>query len=581
MPDDRYKTTLEIGVDDKEVRRLGETIHRALETEPITRFRRSIEELTAQIVRMNAESQRAAGIPPSGPGAPRPSGMPPIPQPPQRGPQGPVGAPGGQGQPPGFFRQAAATGAGVMGAQMFQRMGGVAPAMARGQGAVGAAMGAIPIIGPILQAAFGSAQQFAGQYGAFGQQLAPMGGMAGIGGISKAATGKAAGLGIAKPQLAQQIGPLAQRMGMRGKGTAETVAQLLGIERVTGIQSGQMAGLVGAGGIGAGQGARPKEAIDTIADVISAGLEAGIRKQKLGEFMGEIASNVTALRRQGISVDAKSMAGFVAGVSKYGASFKGAAGTQAAGNMLSAIRGAGERNDFGAMLVMQTAMEQGRDPYEAMEALEDPKQAQKILPAMIEKVRRMGGSTEAKALALRQAMQGKLTYVQARQAIETEAGGKFEDVDRGRANEFIKEQRQVTQKSRGVVMQEAALTNQRLAIGAEVFAPVKKVEAAELEVAKIVAPEGAKVAKGIVKQVREGLKAAKALEAEIPIADVSRAEGTRELAGTKVEELLGGILEVIKSVARGFGFETGIKTQTHRGVVPPPGTEHTAGQNEP
>ena len=517
MPDDRYRTTVEIGVDDHEVRRLGETIHRALEIEPIMRFRRAIEEATAQITRMNAESARAAGIPPAGPTPPG-----------GRGAGGGGRGAGtdrdsrrrGRGLFPGmndWWRQATATGAGYLGARMLaggmQRVGAVGPAMMRGQGAISSAIGAVPIFGPYMEAALSGAQGLSQQYGAYGTQLAPMGGMAGIGKLQRG-EGSAAEmmqrLGIALPQFAQQIGPLAQALGMRGEGTAETAAQLLGVERTTGIQAGQMAGLVGAAGV-AGQAATQKQSAEIITDAISSGLEAGVRQQKLGQYMSEVTSSVTAMRRQGILIEPRSLGAFIAGVSKYGAAFKGEAGVQAAGNILDVMKGAGERNDFGAMLMMKTAMEQGRDPYEAMEALEDPEQAREILPAVIARIRRMGGSESAQAMALHQVMQGRMSRRQAREMISgTEVGAEaFNDTDRQAAIDYIKEQRQVTEKSRGVAAQEAALVNQRIGVGAGVYGQMKKVETAELELAKIAAPVGGEIGEYAAKKLREGIESYK------------------------------------------------------------------------
>jgi hypothetical protein len=387
-------------------------------------------------------------------------------------------------------------------------------------------------------------------------------------------------LGIARPEFVQQMGPLAQQLGMRGEGVPETVANLLGIQRITGIQGGQMAGLVGAAGV-AGRAATQPEASAMIVEAMASGLETGIRKQKLGEYMSEITSHVQSLRRQGILIEPRSIGAFVAGVSKYGTRFKGEAGVQAAGNILAALRGAGERNDFGAMLVMQTAMEQGRDPYEAMEALEDPEQMREILPAIVERIQRMSGGQAGKALALSQVMQGRLSKAQAREMISGQVSvAAFADVEATKAIEYIKEQERVTESSRGVARQEAALRNKQLGVGAGVYGPVKRVEEAELGLAAEIAPPAAAAGEFVAGQMKKGLGVWRDIKAATEGKRVPEAREVSKLMLEDFKSLGEDILEVLRSIARFFTGggppKTNIPRQyTHRGMTPPatPGEE--------
>jgi hypothetical protein len=561
-----------------------------LEVEPILRFRRAIEAVTAQITRLNTESQRAAGMPPVGPG-PRPGmpgappGMPPIPPP--RPPGGGAGAgagAGGRGRGGmGFFGQAAATGAGVLGAQAFQRVMGAGPAMARGQGAVSAAIGAFPVFGPYMEAALSAAQGLSQQYGAYGRGLAPMGGMAGVGGISGRAAQRAQRYGFARPELAQQMGPLAQALGMRGEGVQETVPRLLGLERITGIQAGRMAGIVGAGGI-AGEQATPEKAMAQITDVLAAAIESGMRVQDWPKLVDEVTRQTELFRSEGILIQPRSIAEFAAGMSRYGETFRGVAGMRAAGGMRDVMRGAGEKGGFGGMLFMQAAMAQGRSPFEAMMALEDPDEQKKILPAVIQRVSRMGGSAEARAMALRQAMQGKLSYRQALEAVQTAEQERIEfgEVDRQKVGEFLDKERRVTESSRGVARQEASLINERLGAGAGVYAPMKKVERAELQLAKEAAPVGAEIGKFTAEKLTEGLELYKGVKERFKDVEVPRTPG--EAYGAAKKDI-GAFLEEIAFILKKFwdkfggGEELPAYTQrrtTERGL----GADVETGQTE-
>jgi len=346
------------------------------------------------------------------------------------------------------------------------------------------------------------------------------------------------------------MGPLAQQLGMRGADVQQAVPMLLELERITGIQAGQMAGVVGAGGI-AGRQATAAEATNQVIDVMGAAIESGMRAQDFPKMFDEVARQTEMLRTEGILIQPRSIAEFAAGMSRYGETFRGVAGMRAAGGMRDVMRGAAERSDFGAMMFMQTAMAQGRSPYEAMMALEDPEAQMQILPDVIQRLSRMGGSTEARAMALRQMMQGKLSYRQALEAVETAEQERVElgGVDWKNVSDFLGAERRATQASRGVARQEAALINQRLGAGAGVYAPMKEVETAEIALAKAVAPAGAEIGKYAADKLKEGLETYKGVKEYFEKVRVPKTPGE---AYEAMEADMGKTLEKIVEILERF-----------------------------
>jgi hypothetical protein len=324
MATEKHKTVLEIAVEDRLLRRFGDTLKRVFSTEPIERHRRAQESLGKQLEKNKRTADTAArggaqrdprtgqfvagsggG---SGPGGTAGRAPPP--------PRGGGGGGGGQRQPLGFGGTALATGVGFMGGQMIGRGGAGMAAMARGQGATAGALGAIPVAGGFLSAAYQGAEALAGQSIAQGQAQAMTAGQTGMGNVGAMGMAK---YGINRQQLPGKLAALAQQSGLRGEDLEAMAPEALRTEALTGISGGAMIGAAGA----AGGDVSPEQAHTMTMDAISAGMDAGFRDAKLGQFIQSIASDIEQMRSRGIMIDAGALPSMQEGASGRGRPARG------------------------------------------------------------------------------------------------------------------------------------------------------------------------------------------------------------------------------------------------------------------
>lgn len=352
MPDTRHRTTIEIGVDDRQLRNLAQVMERVFSGKTMEAFEASmerssqaiegmvsaVERLKKQLDQLEKQQKRQQG----------------------GGGGGSGGAPQ-QGAPLG--RIAAGSFIGNMGAQAYagaQRMGQAIPA---GQ-ATTAFLGGIPIAGGFLsgaaQAALGFYQTFASaqqaRYNAFGA--------AGAG--SRDFISGAAALGIspmAAPGMRAQFAGLTGRRGI-GVGLAGDLAkyqQLMGL--------GSAGSLIGAQEMG-GRMQDPEAFLER---VISAGIGSGIREARLDRFLQQVASFVEQAQSQGIPIQAEELTKTVQGFSELGLSGEAAAniGQNFAQSMRNiSMSGQGAQRAF-ALTVLGGMGQDGVDYMEAMRGLQE------------------------------------------------------------------------------------------------------------------------------------------------------------------------------------------------------------------
>lgn len=546
MADERHKTSIEIDVDDQQIRQLGAAIKGALGSEVVNRFEQSMRGVTQQVEKLakafegvdvpkrrGEERARLPSVRKSAAIAAAVSGV--------------VGAPGSGlsaaqrrqrereekergGRGLGFWGTTAAVATGNM-------LTRGATAAAGGEGLTERGLGAVPFgIGAPLAAAVGTARQVNREFIAFRQSQAEAFGQLG----GRVGPGRGAALGIAPGAISGQLAGLARGAGVRGEGAADIGIEMLLRQRLMGIGGGEQASLVGAAGIG-GQAQNPAQARGLINEAIGGAVVAGFRDARIGEFVQSIAGHVEALRRQGIMVDPKSTIRAVAAVgATRGRSLQGEAGMSAVRGMEEVIRGAPSAQGFLPAMLMQQAMGGGRDPFRAFMAMEEDPAA--MIPQMVQQISGMGGSVEAKAFALHQGMGGRISR---RQALELIEAGERGDLSADRVDKIMTEgtakQRELAEGGKaavGTAATEAGMQAQRIRKGGEVQRDILAMRKAELEIVKQAAAIGAKVAKETVEAARE-------------LIDAFKKGGFTELmgkAGEMMREALKGLTEKLETM---------------------------------
>ena len=576
MTEQRHKTVLEIAVDDRGVRQLGNSIKATLSTEPVERFNRAIADLLRRL--QQVQSAGGAAGAPGGP-AGRAPGRPPPPPPP-RGP-----APGGgAGEPawagkllsaiekmPGRTGVGAGVGAGagVMAGNWLSRAGGMGAATMGGEGVTEHFLGGIPIVGQMMGAAVGAARRYAQEFVGYRQALGATVGATGFDPRGGANAGSLGRFGIMPGELPGRFAEIGRTSRMRGAGLEEFGTRAIATERTTCIGAGTIGHLAGAAGIGANE-TTPARASSLLENAIKTGMAAGFRIADLGDVLEDIASNTEELRSKGIMVTSESLMSIRAMLGATGrAGLQGAPGSAAAKSMEDVLRGAPERSDFGAALAMRLAMKGGRSPFAAMEALEQ--NASQLIPEFVKAITEMGGTEEGQAFSLRQAMQGRLGYHQARQLVQAGAAGELTpalaaQVAAGRASEYNAAVDAGKAGTGGAAATEAGLAEKRLAYGGTAVGDIQALQVQELELAKL----GVKIGTNIADISAKGIELIniftdKGMEGVVKKMLSWGGEGRRHTDAEPGEPLPATLLGRLTDFANGLERTTQIIEQINRG----------------
>jgi hypothetical protein len=407
---------------------------------------------------------------------------------------------------------------------------------AAGDGLTERSLGAIPLVGPPMAAAIGTARQVNREFIGYRQQVAEAFGQ--LGTTTGAGTGAA--LGISPNALPGRLASLAKGAGVRGQGAVDIGMEALTRERLMGIGSGEQASLVGAAGIG-GKAASPAEANNLLREAIGGAVVSGFRDARIGEFIQSIAGHVEGLRRQGIMVDPKSTIRAVAAVgATKKSSLQGEAGMSAVRGMEDVIRGAPSAKGFLPAMLMQNALGGGRDPFRAFMAMEEDPAS--MIPQMVEQISGMGGSVEARAFALHQGMGGKISRRQALDLIQAGESGSLSSDQVGQImSKGEAKQAQLAKGGKaavGTAATEAGMSAQRIKKGGEVQQEILAMRKAELAVVKQAAAIGAKIAKETVDAAKKLIEAYQ--KGGLP--------EMMKMAGEEMRKMLGGLTEELERI---------------------------------
>ena len=537
MAETRHRTTIEIGVDDRQVRGLGRTLDEALSAKTVERFHRGIEKSTKALEKLARQQaklvesmQRAAQMQ-------------------ERMARQMAQAARGGG---GAARMAVATGIGAYaGTRAGQRSGGGYARLQGGvnragaaaipqEGFIAQALGGIPFVGGFLSGAINAAQGFAGHASAYGAARARAYGQTGLRGLTvgrRQATRMGYDVTAATPLLGQFAGaaglrgqqltdPMANAMfrmqGLMGLGPAQTGGFLgaarAGTGRAYGIQARGPSGILRGGALQGGGG----DPAQLMQEAVASGMMIGVRDAKLGDFLQQIASFTERERTPGIALSSRGVLTMVRMIGSLGGAFRGRAGQRAVTGMMGALRGAGDRSSTFSMLAMQAAGFTGRpggvSALEAEQRLEESPEM--VLPNILRIINRtMGGGTQdARARAIRGLFQEgghRLSVRQARQlsgmgpqdlqrrlAAARGAGGQnAQELLQGVLDDRMAQGAE-GRRAMGTAAQDAALQNQRVSVGQTVLPMVRGLQRVELQMAG----SAARMARSVFDSVRETMR---------------------------------------------------------------------------
>lgn len=507
MGDEKIKTALEISVDDRLLRRFSSALKTTFDTAPIEKHKRAQQEVTRELERQRDILEQRDSAAEKGVQAIRSGSVSTAGRSRDRGGRftassrrrdegGDGGGRDRQREPMGFFGTAAATGAGFVAGQAVSGASRGMAGIAGGYGATAGALGAIPLVGPALAAAWGAAEQLADAAISFGQATA---GAAGITGLGKFPAQRGlTELGIGRSELPGRMTALGQQSGLRGGELQRLGPGAMTLEALTGIRAGGMASALGTAG-GSGSAERTFEMVNK---AITSGMDAGFREGRLGQFVQDIATNIEQMRNRGMRIDPEGMPALVRLLGTRGMeSLRAEAGMAAAQGMRAQVSSAGDRGDFYGALALEAVMgdinpetKKRYTPYEASLALEE--NPEKFIPKILDMIGSMGGDEQGKAMALRQFMPN----LSKRQALElartAQQGGMAAGFDAqsdvpDKAVDFVKEQRRATEDAFKTAAAAAGLEDRRIGEGGKVVGDVLRVRGKETSMAGRAAPIGA------------------------------------------------------------------------------------------
>lgn len=551
MAQRRHRTTLEINVDDRQIRGLDKSLARAFDDSTIQSFERSIERLsrtieglTTNLDRAGAASRSAGGGGPASSRAGSAAGR-------ARDDRGRFGASSSTseamlsrlvtGQSRRFMQR--------MGMGLYRGVGQLGAGMVQGEGATETALGALPLGGVLagaVSAARGYQQQYIAQQTAIAQASAALGG-SGVGGLSRL---RRYGYGLDAGQAAGAAAGYARSAGLMGgdlsTGLIEAFARN---ENALGI-SGGGSGLINALNVGRGRGNTVGDPA-AITSALSAGMQAGFRDARLGEFLETISSTLESARRQGINLNQGQMQGMISGLSSLGDGFRAEQAAEFARAVQRGLAGFRPGNDATTIALMRAAGygQDGMGWFDAQERIQS--NPADVLRNLLSQTRdRFGGGdggTERVMYGLRQILP-RLGVDPSIQQLRRLASGDVSAIEEltganpdneaalsGRA-------RRVTAQF-GTATTEARMRNAGAAIGGRVNRSMNTIRVQEMRLAGVTIPA---IASGVAQLVTYAGQLANAFQSEGPGGLINKIlEIVQELVTQGVEALRNGIGEAL------------------------------------
>lgn len=413
MGDTRHRTTIEIGVDDSEIKRLGQQLERALDPALVSSFERMMERSTRQVDALVKVTERLGRVTQQMARTQEAAAK-----------RAEKANKGGGGFFSSMFGSAAGsymgTRAGSGGGGGFgsaygraNQAGGMAGRFAPvSEGFFGGALGGLPLVGPFLGATISGAQSYYNAYAGYMNQAA--GAVGQTGGPLRIRGGMQLGVGL--PEQIQMMSQFSGSSGRTGEGLSEVAPGLLGLQRILGLQN--------AGGVlGALESTGGTAGMSDVTDMIAAGMEAGVRNSRLDQYLQQVSSFAEQARSQGILLEPATMSSlgrmFSGMGGEHAMAFRGRAGTSAALNMAQGLRRAGQGTDAFSYMALRaagfTGRPGGRSFMQAQLALEET--PHEVLPQLFQSLLSGGGDPEAVADMIQRGFRGMGVELSTRQVL--------------------------------------------------------------------------------------------------------------------------------------------------------------------
>lgn len=506
MPESRHRTTIEIKAESRDVKNLGKELERTFDPRHIEAFEKAltrsaevIEKLTQQQAKLSEKLEKAGRAkPPPLPGASRARQTWERKQAEEdrrnraHEERQQRGGRGGPGFGTIFGGTAAGTFAGHAMYGGMQRAGNLTAAVAQGEGAINAALEAIPVLGGTMSAAVERAQQLYQYFLAEQEAVGQAYGATGARGLGRF-KGEAQRFGVAGPQAAGMLGGFGQAARMEGAELMQAAPEFIEAQKLFGVD---LAGLVGAGRAAGGITRGPEAELQI---AMKEGVKAGFEFSEMPRYFQSMIGTLTDIRERGIDTTIGNLEDLV--------SFFGTRGVKGGAAMRAAqgVAGGGiniEQESIGAALsymAARRAIEKGHAENRLQEyGLDFPsigafiEKRPKMLMEEIEQDPALAGKSEAfKAFMYRQVT--NLPWAASREIAKGQRGwgdiGEEKEASE-RAREFMDRRRAGTRATFGAAAHAAERINRQAEIGgrAAVQKAVKGIQDFELSLTETLIP---------------------------------------------------------------------------------------------
>lgn len=417
MSEQRHRTVIEIGVDDRQLRQLGQTLDKSFSSKPMDAFEKSLERAVSVMEKLvstqtklikgqedvarRTRAQQSRGVR----GGSHTQGLTGL----------LVGAALGTGGG-AIGALDALSGAGLAGNYgLMGRIGGAAWLGGRGlgrlgtglsraagsvmqEGFIGQMLSGIPVAGPFFQGAIGGAMSMYQSHVQRATARSQAYGATGLGQQDYGTLGMKYGLG--PTGIPPALAAIATAAGIRGRDELQgRVPMAMDLAHLGGIDYSASGGFMRATGMSAlGNSLRnaPNE-MGSLAQTISAALAAGIEESQLGQVLENLSSTFEDLQTRGFRVQPSSLNPLMRSLGGLGtgSGFGGMAGMRAAMNLTEGVRrvGSNPQDDLFQMLLYQTAgLGSNKSLQEAKLALSE--HPEEILPAFLQRLHGMIGNSQ-------------------------------------------------------------------------------------------------------------------------------------------------------------------------------------------
>jgi hypothetical protein len=517
MAEQRHRTVLEYRVDDRQIRGLDQTLHRAFDDKMFAAFEATLERSTKNMEAMTKAAERYEAVVRrnAGGGGGGGGGAPPR-------AAAPTGGGGGGGadlsaaigtlarsitQMETAARRRSGPGFGTMAAASYtgSYLGGLASHVGGGgEGVIGQALGGIPLIGGFLASAVNSIQRYYAEYAA--QQIQIAGSVGTLGSRSLANPRMFTHFGLSRGAAFGAAAGYASSAGLTGSElTGETTDTALRLEHLGGIAD--PTAIVGAAGVGGGMTGRDPARV--MMQAVSAGLMSGIREARLGQFLSTATQVLEQGRLEGADLSDETLDQMMQGFAVLGMGFFGERASRAMSSAVPTMRGFTPGMDVASLVGLRATgfgTEGGPGYHEALRMFQEAPAT--VLPRLIETVRNMAPGNEAAQIELmRQIMPRFLgftpTITQATDLMAGDLTGFGDPASTAAAEGFLGRRAEGLEAAFGIPASEAAYADTRAGVGGSVSGAALSLRAIETSLTQSVLPRVATGIEGILTWLQE------------------------------------------------------------------------------